>query len=217
MAQKVSSPRRVPPVLLIVAGVVALIALVTVVASLASSGDSGDTASATETAPVDVSGDALTALPSDLEPLDPDDPAIGDTPPTISGSTFDGSPISIDPASGSTIVVFLAHWCPHCQAEVPRLVEWIDDGAVPAGVRVVAVATGTSSERDNYPPSAWLDETNWPGEVLVDDTDGTAALAWGLSAYPYFVGVDAEGQVVGRGTGEIDRATFEQLVADVAG
>ena len=54
------------------------------------------------------------------------------------------------------LVVFLAHHCPHCQAEVPRIVDWASQGLVPAGVDVYGVATGTASNRENYPPSAWL-------------------------------------------------------------
>jgi hypothetical protein len=71
------------------------------------------------------------------------------------------------------------------------------------GVDVTAVATGTTEEAPNYPPSAWLDREDWPFPVLADSPSGTAARAYGLPAYPYFVLVDADGKVAGRGTGEI--------------
>jgi hypothetical protein len=50
------------------------------------------------------------------------------------------------------------------------------------------------------------------------DSDGSdAAIAYGLSGYPYFVVLDADGEVVQRGSGEFDPATLtpvlESLVA----
>ena len=33
----------------------------------------------------------------------------------------------IEPGSPQLIVV-MAHWCPHCQAEIPRIVDWNTDG-----------------------------------------------------------------------------------------
>jgi len=37
--------------------------------------------------------------------------------------------------------VFLAHWCPHCNREIPELNAWRDSGEVPADLQVVAVTT----------------------------------------------------------------------------
>ena len=51
--------------------------------------------------------------------------------------------------------MFLAHWCPHCQAEMPRLVALAKAGKLD-GVDVTGVATGTNPGYPNYPPSAWL-------------------------------------------------------------
>ncbi len=67
------------------------------------------------------------------------DPALGAMAPVITGASFDGSPVVIGPGS-PTLVVFLAHWCPHCQAEVPMLVEWAESLRVPFGLDVFAVA-----------------------------------------------------------------------------
>ena len=65
------------------------------------------------------------------------------------------------------------------------------------GIDVTAVATGTNADAANYPPSAWLKREDWPFPVMADSADGTAANAYGLSAYPYFVLVDADGKVAG--------------------
>ena len=200
----------------IVAGVLILvIALVAVIAILASggnddgAGDGGSTATTvpggSEVRPVTIAGTALPAFGDDP------DPAIGMAAPALTGAGFDGSPVTIEPASGNvTLVVFLAHWCPHCQREVPVLTEWEQQGGVPDGVDVVSVATATSNERPNYPPSSWLAGEHWPFAVLADDPNYTAAGAYGLSSFPYFVVLDADGNVAARTSGEIEP---DELVA----
>ena len=134
---------------------------------------------------------------------DTGDPAIGVQAPVISGIGFDGSPRSIVPGK-PTLIVFVAHWCPHCQREIPRLVEWSADGGVPEGVDVVGIATGTDESRDNYPPSEWLEREEWEFPVVLDDEASTAGIAMGIDAYPFFVLLDASGKVVLRDSGELD-------------
>ena len=143
-----------------------------------------------------------------------DDPAVGAEAPVLEGRTFAGESLTIGGAAGSpSIVVFVAHWCPHCQAEVPRLVDWRADGTVPDDIDLFAVATGTDEAQPNYPPQDWLEGEDWPGEVLVDNADGSAASAYGLSSYPFFVALNADGTVAARGAGELDQAGIEALVA----
>ena len=93
------------------------------------------------------------------------------------------------------MLVFLAHWCPHCNREVPRLVAWQADGMVPEGLDVIGVSTGSPRARTNYPPSAWLAELDWQWPVLADSTDHQAAAAYGLPGFPYFVIIGADGTV----------------------
>jgi len=82
------------------------------------------------------------------------------------------------------------------------------------GVKVKAVATGTNPDADNYPPSAWLHRSgvDWPFPVMADSASGTAGKAYGLTGYPYFVLVNADGTVAGRGSGELP---VEQIKADI--
>jgi thiol-disulfide isomerase/thioredoxin len=131
--------------------------------------------------------------------------------------SFDGTPVEIAPDGTAKLVVFLAHWCPHCQAEVPRLVDWMAGGGVPEGVEVVAVATATSPSRDNYPPSAWLEREGWPSPVLVDSATYDAATAYGLPSFPYFVALDADGNVTARASGELTTAQLDALVRTATG
>jgi thiol-disulfide isomerase/thioredoxin len=164
-----------------------------------------------ETAAVTVSGTPLPEFDAKESP----DPAVGETIPTLDGKSIDdGSAITIGPDSGDgepQMIVFLAHWCPHCQAEVPELVELAKDGVFD-GVKVSAVATGTNEEADNYPPSAWLKGEDWSFPVMADSPTGTAAQAYGLTGYPYFVMVAADGTVAGRGSGELPK---DQIRANI--
>ena len=145
---------------------------------------------------------------------DGDDPAVGEAAPELDGLTFTGEDITVGGAADQpSLVVFLAHWCPHCQAEVPRLVEWRADGTIPDDIRMVAVATSTDEAQPNYPPQEWLEDEAWPDDILVDSEDGAAATAYGLSSFPYVVAIDADGNVAARGAGELDQQGIEELVA----
>jgi thiol-disulfide isomerase/thioredoxin len=170
---------------------------------------SGGTAKPTkfEQAPVQIEG---AALPKFVDSVG--DPAVGQTIPTLTGkSVFDGSPVVVRPTGKPQAIVFLAHWCPHCQREVPTLVKLAKAGKLD-GIDVTAVATATSPDAPNYPPSAWLKGQSWPYPVMADSTSYQAGTAFGLSAYPMFVLVDANGTVAGRSTGETSDA---DVVANV--
>ena len=194
---------------LIWGGVAVVVVIAVVIAVVASSGDSGDSGSGSghETAPVTVSGDALAAF----DDKSATDAAVGETIPTLTGSTLSGKPIEITPNGEPQLLVFLAHWCPHCRAEVPRIVSLANDGVLD-GVDVTAIATGTNSGYPNYPPSTWLDGEDWPYPVMADSEGFDAAQAFGLSSYPYLVFVAADGKVVGRTSGEVSPEDLTKMV-----
>jgi thiol-disulfide isomerase/thioredoxin len=155
-----------------------------------------------------------TALPGFVESVD--DPAVGQPAPQIDGEAPDGTSERLGEAGQPTLAVFLAHWCPHCQAELPLLVELEADGAFD-GVRLVAVLTGTDPAAPNFPPTAWLDEEGWRGEVILDDRSAAAASAYGVGGYPFLVAIDAEGDVVARSSGEVPAEDVEALAAAARG
>ena len=129
--------------------------------------------------------------------------------PNVSGQDFDGSDVSIRNDDGrAKAIVFLAHWCQHCQAEVPRVQDWLDAGGGVDGVDMYSVATAMNSGRPNYPPSAWLDREGWTAPVLRDDQVNTVLTAYGSGGFPYWVFTNADGTVAARTAGEL---TIEQL------
>ena len=211
-------PQKKSPVLWIALGLFAVLAVVAIVASMG--GDDGDSGSMAgdegasaieETRDVEVTGAAL------AEYGDGNDPAIGAPSPVVEGQTFDGASITIGNKGEAQLVFFVAHWCPHCQKEVPVITDWIGKNGRPEGVALKAVSTGLNENAPNYPPSKWLDREAWPVKTLADDEASAAAKAFGLSAYPFFVAIDADGEVVARTSGELTVPQIEALVEAAQG
>jgi thiol-disulfide isomerase/thioredoxin len=173
----------------------------------------GDASAGPQTYPVTVTGTPLPVMPDSTSTPDP---AIGLPAPTLTGqSLFDGSKVTIAPGGGHRLlVVFVAHWCPHCQHEVPILVQWMNSGQKPADLNVAAVSTANDLSDVNSPASAWLKRENWPTPVMADSSDNAAANAYGLPGYPYLVLLDGNGKVTARTSGEM---TIDQINSFVNG
>jgi thiol-disulfide isomerase/thioredoxin len=175
----------------------ALGAVVVVAAVLAITLGGGE---AGQTAAVDVRGEGLPPLTE----TGAGDAAFGAAAPRLSGTGTDGEPMTIEPGGRSTVILFLAHWCPVCQEEVPKVQEWLDAGGLPQGVQFVSVATATDTNRPNHPPAEWLEREGWTLPTLLDDGASGAAEAYGLTAFPFWAFLDADGNVVARRFGPLD-------------
>ena len=214
---RVPEPARKKP-LRMLAGVVGVIAVALGIAVWSTTGSDAtvsqgttapnDSSSSTaETQPVTVTG---TPLPTPSE--SGADTAIGMTVPTLSGFRFDGTPIDITPGGTAKMVVFLAHWCPHCNNEIPVLQSWAEAGGVPPGLDIIGVSTAVNAQRDNYPPSKWMVAKEWGWPMLADSVASDAAVAYGIGAFPSFVIVGADGTVKVRSSGELAVADLDALV-----
>jgi disulfide bond formation protein DsbB len=171
-------------------------------------GATGTAADLPQTRPLRVVGEPLPGLGENGP-----DPAVGRAAPELRGASFDGRPVTIARDGTPKALVFLAHWCPHCHAELPVLVRWLDNGRLPSGVRLYAVSTAVRPGLPGYPPSGWLREGGWPAPVLADDPAGNAATAFGLSGYPFFVLLDGRERVVARASGEHTPRDLDRLLA----
>jgi thiol-disulfide isomerase/thioredoxin len=158
---------------------------------------------------VRVTGTALAAQPQSGA-----DPAIGQTVPALAGEQFDGTALTIPATGKPKVVMFVAHWCPHCQAEVPLISSYLDAHGLPTDVDLYAVATSTTDTRDNFPPAPWLHDAGWPVPTIADDANDTAANAYGVGGFPFFVVADAQGKVLDRQSGEMPIERFEALIAE---
>ena len=202
----------------IVGAIIAIVIGGAAIVAITSSGSdsASTTGSISEFSDITVSGEALPSFDSVSTATET---AIGLPAPVVSGKGFTGTEITTDGAGTPTLLVFLAHWCPHCQREVPLLVEWEKDGKTPTGVDVIAVATGTDPANPNFPPSEWLAREEFPAlwPVIADSADKKAANAFGLSGYPYFVLVDAQGNVFKRLSGEIPMDELTAIIDQMIG
>lgn len=168
-----------------------------------------DTPTATDAA-VTTSGAALPGFSPDVAL---NDPAVGLPAPAVTGLSFNGDTVSVSPGDGTPkVLILLAHWCGICQREVPSLVQWSESGGDLDGVEVIAVATAIDRTRGNWPPGAWLQGERWPFPTIVDDDTSAAGAAYGVTGFPHFVAIDADGNVVARTSGNIGVAGFEKLL-----
>ena len=196
----------------------AVVALTAAALALSACGSSDDDATTENTSAETTSGDADASSPQGLQqnstitvegdPLDPydqsvEDMSVGAAAPVVSGESFDGTAMTVGgPTDNPTMVVFLAHWCPHCNDEIPELIALDEAGELPEGLDVIGVSTAVESSQENYPPSEWIDEKGWAWPTMADDADLTAIAAMGGTSFPFTVVLDEDGNVLARRAGK---------------
>ena len=80
------------------------------------------------------------------------DTAAGKISPTIRYKLPNDEIYVTYPENNPTIILFVAHWCPYCQEEIPEVIKWIEeDGVLEKGLSVLLVVTSTDSSKPNYP------------------------------------------------------------------
>ncbi|HLU53337.1 MAG TPA: TlpA disulfide reductase family protein [Acidimicrobiia bacterium] len=195
-------------ILYIVGGVLGLGLVIAIAISAVSGGTSDE----------DVYGE-VTAEGQNLPPFGGDasnDDGVGQTAPTLTASNPDGSTISIAPDGRPKVIMVMAHWCPHCQNEVPRVVEWLQAGNKPENVDFYAVSTLLQKVRGNWPPQEWLQREGWDVPTIHDDQSNTAAAALGLVGTPYWIVLDGNNEVLFRISGEIT-ASGTDVISELFG
>jgi len=213
-AQARGAQRKPFPVFWTILGVIAVGGIVAMVMTSGTKDSASQTAA--KSAPV---FSVISTTGSPLRPLagSGKDAAVGKSIPTITGTGFDEKERTISADDGvPRVLVVVAHWCEHCQKEVPRIVAWAKEGKLPPGVEVTAIATSSGKGRPNFPPAAWLATEDWPYDTIADDEVGSAALALGTSGFPHLVFVNADGTVAKRASGEQPIDEFDADVKAIA-
>jgi thiol-disulfide isomerase/thioredoxin len=187
------------------------------IAVLATQRDSAFDDEIEATAEVEISGESLDAMPDGVTLTTPDvDAAIGQEAPELIGTNFQGEEVAITADGRPKAVYFMAHWCSHCQAELPALKELMDTGGLPDGVDVYTVSTAIDETLPNFPPYLWFDEEEFEGPVLRDDADSSAYVSYGGGGLPYAVYLDADNRVISRSSGELPSETISALWQQLA-
>ena len=197
----------------LIGSIAAAIAIAAIVAVATQSSSDDVVTGVEEFNSVEVAGDALPEYSADVA-----DAAVGVIAPVLTGQGFTGNKITTTPGA-PTLLVFLAHWCPHCQREVPLLVQWNRDGLVPSGVDVIGIATSSDPASPNFPPSEWLAREEFPAlwPVMTDSGEKTAAAAMGVSGFPFFVLLDSNGKVALRMSGAIEMQVLTEQINKALG
>ena len=160
---------------------------------------------------INVNGESLPQYAGEND----DNIALGLSAPTFSAPDQNSEIFSLEKNGNSKALLFLAHWCPHCQREVPVVQSFIDSNGVPPGIDVIAVATSIDRGRDNYPPQEWLEREGW-SEIQIYDLDREIGEAYGLNAFPYWVFLDKDLNVIARRTGNLPEDMVGALLVQLA-
>ena len=158
-----------------------------------------------------VEGNLLPAFAGDND----DNVAPGLPAPIFSAPNEFSEIVSLEKNGNAKALLFLAHWCGYCQKEVPVVQGFIDSAGVPPGVDVIAIATSIDRGRENYPPQKWLADEGW-SETQIYDLDREIGNAYGLSAFPYWVFLDKDLNVVARRTGNLPADMVGALLIQLA-
>ena len=157
---------------------------------------------------VTISGDALPEFAGQNDM----DVASGLPAPLFSAPNENSEIVSLDKNGNAKALLLLAHWWGYCQTEVPVIQNLINTVGVPSGVEIIAIATSIDRGRENYPPQKWLSDEGW-SETQIYDLNREIGTAYGINAFPYWVFLDKDLNVVVRQTGNIpEEIVLAQLV-----
>ncbi len=144
-----------------------------------------------------------------------DQTATGQEAPTVTGTDFDGEEVTITNDGRPKAIVFLAHWCPHCQAEVPSVQRWLNDTGGVDGVDMYSVTTAIDPRRNNYPPQRWLEDEGWTVPIIRDNAASSVLTAHGNGGFPFWVFTNSDGTVALRVAGEIPINDLEAILRNL--
>jgi thiol-disulfide isomerase/thioredoxin len=166
-------------------------------------------------------------LPADTTLL-PGSPSLlpgGTKAPDFSLHTSTGELVRLSDFRGRTVLLeFFATWCPHCQAEVPHLMQLFS--ALPRD-RFAFVSVNADSEDaasiyafHRYFGIPWptlLDPGARAGSFSRGGSAGPVTEAFGVALYPTFYIIDAKGRVAWRGDREKPDALLLQELTHASG
>ena len=144
----------------------------------------------------------------------------------IKTDALDGSEIYLGESTHPTVLIVLAHWCPHCRNEVREISSFFTDSVDDQGntviddVRFMSLVTSIQSDRSNFPPHEWLYNENWVLPTLVDNQNSEIAAALRIRSFPSYVIFDQFGYIIGMISGRIEKKVLQiqiQQINDTVG
>ena len=149
--------------------------------------------------------------------------AVGAPIPDFTVKSQEGKTLTkADSVGKPTLIVFFASWCPHCQAEAPRIVQIAKANP---DLNVVMIGVGDrETQADIY---SFAGKYGLPFPTFADPTAqdlGKTAQAWGITGYPTLFAVDKTGIVRDRNEnpdgsvgGEVTPDQLQRMVTKAKG
>jgi hypothetical protein len=142
----------------------------------------------------------------------------GHPAPTITGRTFNGAKVTIEPGTKPIIVVFVDPSIPAAQSTIDAIGHWWNycDPATRHALSEYLDLRAVSTQ--DGPPGAatsageWLHEMQWTVPTIVDDDHRTAATAYGIAGASAVALIDTNGLLLARFGGSITETMWSQLV-----
>lgn len=157
---------------------------------------------------VTVTGTALPQIPQGQV-----DRSQGQVAATVVGADWEGTRVAIEPNGRPKVVIFLAHWCQFCQAEVPIVQDFVDAGGVPDDVDFISVSILADPNRVEFPPQNWLAREGWTTPIIADNQARSVATAYGAFSTPFWMVLDGNNVNLGRTSGMMSVSDLQQLFA----
>ena len=191
----------------VIGGSIVGLGLIVAIAVSATS-TSGEQSDAMAFGEVTIEGEGLPVFDPEAQP----DPALGQVAPTVTSDNLDKTEkITIGPDGRVKVLLFLAHWCPHCQREVPVVVDYLANNPLPEGVDFYGISTLANKLQANFPPHKWLQRENFDFPALLDSREHEIQEAYGLFGTPFWVILDGNNRVVQRTSGELPVEMLDQI------
>ncbi len=159
---------------------------------------------------------ALVALLATSPPqtaIEVDTPLVGQTAPSITGSTLGGGSFNLQAWRGRWVVVnFFASWCQPCQQEQPELVAFAYTHRAPGDAALVGVVEDDSASTAR----SFMRSTgaSWPAVI---DPGGQIGLNYGVRGQPETFIVSPSGTVVAHFDGPMTNAALDYWLARAQG
>lgn len=131
----------------------------------------------------------------------------GQPAPSISGQDmYTGRQVSLQEMKGKpTLVTAWAHWCPHCQKELPIIQQLSKEEAGNFNFLTVSTSAGSQPASAQYATPATLMQTQGITMPSLRDDGTKGAQALGVEGFPTLLMVDENGIVVGKASGELPK------------
>lgn len=137
---------------------------------------------------------------------------VGEPAPDITLPTPEGKPLSLSDLRGKVVLIdFWASWCKPCRAENPNVVR-VYEQYKDQGFEILGVSLDRS--KDAWTQAIQQDNLTWKHVSDLKFWNSEAAQQYGVSAIPYTVLVDREGNIIAE---RLRGGNLEAKLAEVFG